>query len=1084
MRMPTGILALCVPMGAMGAAGGASWDRLYEGTDATGPQVIALWQFLPGRETEDSSGHGHGLSLRGASTFSPAGRFGSCLESHPAGPDRDHPVGAQARDHDALSPAGAFTLELWLKPKKEMGDAKQVFLVDKKYFHYAKDVPQANTDYCFYLERSGPWEFRLRASLGFGTDSVWSSSRPVPLAADTWVHLAFTYDGAGVSRFFVDGEPVGKAVHEGRGAVTPGSYALTIGDRVGSTHVGCPGTIDQVRLCNGVAPAFAGALTVGVQAGRTVFRRLETSAAVAVVVENDTSGALEEVTYEVLLGETAEGGTLGRLAAGQSQTLTVPVDTRLRAGVYPLRVTVTGRGAGGPLQCEASLEIRLVPRPPPDRMPVVMWGGGNLDTLQSVGFTHQLEHLVDYARVWEAGAPTTALDGAAREAKAERLNTYLARGLGACVYVYPGRWVGRNEKLRQYLRVDRSGTPTTHANVSASHPDLQAYGYHVGASVARTFGSFPALSAALIHSEIRDGTSISFHDFEREAARLALGFDIPPLAAGKNGVHFRAIPGFPANRVVADDNPILRFYRWFWREGDGWNDLHSRVHEGLKFGGRDDLWTFFDPAVRVPSVWGSGGSVDVISQWTYSYPDPIKIGQATDELFAMAEGRPGQQVMKMTQAIWYRSGTAPELPADEAARAQWEKDIPDAKFITIAPDHLREAFWCMLSRPVRGIMVHGWGSLFPDGSGSYRYTHPETKDVLRDLVRDVVTPLGPTLLRIPDRPADVGVLQSHAAQVFAGRGSYGWSQSWEARLHLILQWASLQPRVLFDEHVCRGDLQTIAVLAMPHCDVLTATVAEAVQAFQRRGGLVIADEFLCPAITPDIVIPCCGDEGEAHERKSRMQAEAARLRMELDEFYSRYADSSNPDVIPRVRSYATTDYVFLVNDRRTYGDYVGHHRRVMEKGLPSETVLRLARARGHVYDLVAHREMAATVVEEKLSVNVALGPGEGRLLMVCGEPIRRVVCDVEPEVRRGESIRVAVRVLSAEGQPPAAVVPVEIEVLDASGGVAEGSGHYAAGDGSIEVALAIAPNDTVGRWRVRARELASGLTAEASFAVK
>ena len=33
-----------------------------------------------------------------------------------------------------------------------------------------------------------------------------------------------------------------------------------------------------------------------------------------------------------------------------------------------------------------------------------------------------------------------------------------------------------------------------------------------------------------------------------------------------------------------------------------------------------------------------GGDVDVISQWTYSYPDPLRINVATDELFAMAKG--------------------------------------------------------------------------------------------------------------------------------------------------------------------------------------------------------------------------------------------------------------------------------------------------------------------------------------------------------------------------------------------------------------------------------------------------------------
>jgi len=39
-------------------------------------------------------------------------------------------VGAAAKDHDALSPRGAFTLELWLKPKPGMAEARQAFLLD------------------------------------------------------------------------------------------------------------------------------------------------------------------------------------------------------------------------------------------------------------------------------------------------------------------------------------------------------------------------------------------------------------------------------------------------------------------------------------------------------------------------------------------------------------------------------------------------------------------------------------------------------------------------------------------------------------------------------------------------------------------------------------------------------------------------------------------------------------------------------------------------------------------------------------------------------------------------------------------
>ena len=177
--------------------------------------------------------------------------------------------------------------------------------------------------------------------------------------------------------------------------------------------------------------------------------------------------------------------------------------------------------------------------------------------------------------------------------------------------------------------------------------------------------------------------------------------------------------------MIADDNPLYVYYRWFWKQGDGWNAMHSALHRGLKSNGKERLWTFHDPAVRVASAYGNGGDVDYLSHWTYSYPDPLRIGLCTDELFCMAGGaaRGDQQVMKMTQIIWYRSQTAPESGEEARAqtsdfsdqdvrpsgtgsvdatgrhRAAWEREIPDARFITIAPMHLREALWSKISRP-------------------------------------------------------------------------------------------------------------------------------------------------------------------------------------------------------------------------------------------------------------------------------------------------------------------------------------------------------------------------------------------------
>ncbi|NOY79713.1 MAG: hypothetical protein GXP31_01780 [Kiritimatiellaeota bacterium] len=1065
--------------------GSAPWQQEYRGEEATGDRVVALWQFNAGAEAADASGHGHALKLRGQARFVPGGRFGGALESFPGSLKNDHAQGAETPSAPDLSPVGAFTIDMWLKPKPELAEQATAFLLDKKYYHYAKDLPKANRDYCLYLSRVSGGKRRLVAYLGYGTDSAQYNSVPFELPTGQWVHVAFTYNGKGVGRFFVDGRPSGRTSHPGRGAVSPGKYPLVIGDRVGSIHGGFPGMIDQVRICRGVVPYFTGGIEISAGAGRTAFRRMEKNAAVRIRILNDTGAPLDSVHVRLGFGGRDRAVRRARLDEDAEFALAAAVDTSARAGAYPLSVRVEATRRGRPLRKEAVIEVRVVNRRPPYRMPVVLWGGGDLEQLREIGFTHHLTHMEDYLRIWKAGGVTESVDPGRISEIAQRLDRSLAAGIDELVYLYPGHWATRRKEFERFLRVDKSGKVYPRKNLSAGLPEMLEFAWNVGASVGRTFGGFPALDGALINSEVRDGTAISYHPEEREACRKALGFDIPALAVSKNGVRYESIPGFPADRIIPDRYPLLRFYRWFWKNGDGWNPFHSQIHRGLKQTiDRSGFWTFFDPAVRAPSVWGSGGQVDVISQWTYSYPDPIKIGQAADELFAMAAGRPGQKVMKMTQIIWYRSQTAPKLPRDPAQRAQWEKDVPDAKFITISPDHLREAFWCEVSRPVAGIMYHGWGSLVKAQHGSYRYTNPETRGVLAELIHGVVRPLGPTLLQVPDPPADVALLESFTSQMFAGRGSYGWSGSWEADMHLILQWAGFQPRILYEETVDRDGLGGVRVLVMPNCDVLPATVAARVRQFQRNGGLVVADENLAPGITPDVLVRAFKRKGPPDKDKAELLAKAAALRDELEPFYRPYGHSSDPEAVIRFRRYKETDYLFVINDKRTYGDYVGHHRKVMEKGVPNRATVTVRRADGVVYDLLAHREVEARKLGDALAVTVALGPGGGRLFMITPRPIRAVVCRTGARrTARGGAQSIAVQVVDDRGKPVAAVVPVLLEIEDPAGRPAEFSGYYGAAGGAFRVKLNIAPNDRTGEWKVRATELASGRQVETRFTV-
>jgi hypothetical protein len=297
-------------------------------------------------------------------------------------------------------------------------------------------------------------------------------------------------------------------------------------------------------------------------------------------------------------------------------------------------------------------------------------------------------------------------------------------------------------------------------------------------------------------------------------------------------------------------------------------------------------------------------------------------------------------------------------------------------------------------------------------------------------------------------------------------------------------YAHLQPEIIFDETITERGLDGFRVLVMPDCDVITQTMAERIRAFQAAGGLIVGDERTAPAVKPDVLLPVYQRTKQADQDKAALQSLAAELRKQLDPRYTRYVDSSNADVIPYRRRCKDTDYVFVANDRREYGQYVGQHGLVMENGLPSDAVLSIHRPDGFVYDLVDGRPLRVRKEQGKLSMDVHLGPCDGRVYMITSRPVEQVRLQVPETVERGSRASCVVDVVDAEGKPLDAVVPVEVHVRDAEGRLAEFSGYYGAADGRAEITLDIAPNDPFGVWQVEARELASGRSAVAYLRVR
>ena len=214
---------------------------------------------------------------------------------------------------------------------------------------------------------------------------------------------------------------------------------------------------------------------------------------------------------------------------------------------------------------------------------------------------------------------------------------------------------------------------------------------------------------------------------------------------------------------------------------------------------------------------------------------------------------------------------------------------------------------------------------------------------------------------------------------------------------------------------------------------------------------------------------------QADADKEALVTRARLLREQLDARYQPYVDSSLEDALPYRRSCGSSDYIFAINDRREFGNYVGHHGLVMENGLPASAQFTVNRSAGFVYDLLDHRPVPVEGDGTVMRMPVELEPGGGRLWLITEKAIAGVQIQAPAEAVRGEGLPVVVTVVDDAGAPVNAVIPLELVIRDPDGRRAEFSGFYGARDGQASITLTLAPNDTPGVWTIEARELASGI---------
>ena len=815
--------------------------------------------------------------------------------------------------------------------------------------------------------------------------------------------------------------------------------------------------------------------------GRRAFLRAEPNAVVRLNLYN-----LVGATPDLHVEAQSEGVTWKKdeptFSANGKLELSIPLPTsQLRAGNYSLTIKATAQNSA---PVEETISYSIANRALPGRMNVFLWGDmppGGLKQLEELGFTQAFAVWVNQPAIWQAHRPLVPGQGAAASARITGLlDEALTRQMELGINLWPGRFVEDQDDL---VRVGRDGKPLEKRGAVAFLPPMRSYFADVARSAAGTYGAYPAWTFANLNSEIRDHAEPSFRPAELADFKAWGGGEVPALVQEKWGVSPDQVP-LPADGIVADDDPILRYYQWYWTRGDGWPVANAFLSDELKNALPQNratpFFTFTDPALRVASLYGSGAGLDAIEHWTYTNPDPFRVGITADELARMAAGSK-QQAIQMTQLFWYRSQTAPNASeaAPTGATGTFADYDPNAQYLTISPDALREAFWTMLSRPTATLAYHGWQALLPsDGTHAYKYTNPKTQVEFKTLHTEVLEPIGSTLRKIPDRASDVGFLESFASQVFARRGNYGWANKTQGARYRQLLYANLQPEVIYEQTVTAQSLDNYKVLCLFETDVLPRGVFEKIAAWQKRGGLLVADQHLAKALKADIVLPDLELFPENNARdKASVQAAATQLLGELKGKYAPHASSSDSDVLLHARESDGVEYLFAVNDKRAYGDYVGQFGRMMENGVPAHSQISVARPARFVYDLRAGL-VSSKIENGKTQFAANLEAAGGQIFVLTDQKISALKLNAPATAKRGGVLDVSAQLLDGDGKPMRGVWPLQIEVLDPQNRLAENSGWYGAVAGAQTVKIELASNDLPGAWKVRARDLAGKLSGE------
>jgi hypothetical protein len=789
-------------------------------------------------------------------------------------------------------------------------------------------------------------------------------------------------------------------------------------------------------------------------------------------VRFDVSGRLPQI-MKAQPGTSTPGGPKGPVASYTFDT------TLLRAGDYEVRAQPmrNGREVGAPMD----FALAIAPTPNPQRFPVWYWGTAsphNLAWWKGRGFNgYRLPSVTDpdLSRIPET---EIALEESTRmgfdvAVTMTPLNSVPLREAAASE--------GRNPKVypRHPLVLDHARkTPQSWLNRFKDYPSFKS-------TLLSTEYQMPPIDSKLWESLVRQESGLKPEEMPKQ--EWFPNEKNVYIDASKLPAHLQ-----PKNGIIEDNNAIYRYLQWWWQRGHGTSVLNEEMAKVIK-AQRPDVITWHDP-YRLAAVRKSHSGLDMISTWTYGHPDIKRLSYTT---VLQAAARPEKQKVMQTITLWIyaryvvpiRNSTA-DLQNDYAGQ--------DENFMQ-GPDYTREAIWLVLSQRPDVLGFYSAGAKNPDNTNlDPTNASPITHDAIGEVSRHLIEPYGPTILNTQREKPRVAVLMSASSIWF--NGSRGWSNEVIMPFISLLMMNHVPFEVVLDDDILEGRLNNYDALVIPNGEVLLRGVHQRITNFARDGKKVIAARSLVAEIPgaqkTDFDFSFLNKlDGTALAEGRAITAEDARTRME------KFADDLKP-LVAGLQGMATAgskrvvtnslqsgdvQYVFAINDDKTYGPRFGKWKLFQELGVTQEADVQIANAAPKaIYDALARREITATSQGDNASIKTSLPASQGKLLAVLPEKIGKVEVILPPQTERGKKVELRVRVLGVSGKPVVGAVPLRIQVLDATNRSNEYTRFAStASDGSgFTMPLIPALNDQTGAWTITVTDWLSGQQTVQKLVIK